>query len=108
MTVRIRVKAEKTDIVMTGIETEVAVNAEYDLVTAEVGLDHGNENDDQDHVIEREDLDQDQERGNQVGGRDHQGSENAGQDLSSEIGIVEIEPPTVTMSPEMYHQIAQS
>ena len=51
MTVRIRVKAEKTDIVMTGIETEVAVNAEYDHVTAEVGLDHGNENGDQDHVI---------------------------------------------------------
>ena len=60
MTVRNRVKAEKTDTV---IETEV-VNAGSGLVTEEDVPDHENENqvDDQDHVIEKDAPDQ--EKGN--------------------------------------------
>ena len=90
MTARIRAKAEKTDTVII----EVVTVGNIGLVTEEHGPDHetGNQVGGQDHVIER-DV-QDQERGNQIGVRDPPGIENGGQDRASEIGIVEIEPPT--------------
>lgn len=106
MTVRNRVKAEKTDTV---IETEIVVNAEFDLVTAGElvrGQERENPVGGQDPVIERDVPDQEIE--NQAGGQDPLGTANGGQDLSSGIGIDAIERLTVMMNPEMYHQIAQS
>ena len=82
-------KAEKTDTV---IETEIVVNAEFDLVTAEElvrGQERENPVGGQDPVIEKDVPDQEIE--NQVGGQDPPGTANGGQDLSSGIGIDAIE-----------------